>query len=130
MPPSQVGELGHGMGSLYWGTLVPRREVQSHQLLGTSSRHSSGENLYERSDRQTSSPVRGQLDSSGTHKQLGVTVSPQVTNVAQELWMWCLERNILLTAQRLPGKENVIADAGSRVMKDHTNWKLNPSVFQ
>ena len=61
---------------------------------------------------------------------LGGTVSTQATRLAKELWMWCLEREILLTAQHLPGKENVIADTESRVMRDRSDWMLNPSVFR
>ena len=61
---------------------------------------------------------------------LGGTVSAQATILARELWMWCLERDILLTAQHLPGKENIRADTESRVMKDRSDWMLKPSIFQ
>ena len=47
-----------------------------------------------------------------------------------ELWMWCLRRDILLTTQYLPGRENVTADRESRVMKDRSDWMLNPMIFQ
>ena len=60
---------------------------------------------------------------------LGRTVSTQATRLARELWMWCLKRDILLTAQHLPGKENVIADMESRVMRDRLDWMLNLSIF-
>ena len=60
---------------------------------------------------------------------LGRTVSTQAMRLARELWMWCLERVILLTAQHLPGKENIIADTESRVMRDRSDWMLNPSIF-
>ena len=60
---------------------------------------------------------------------LGGTVSAQATKLARELWMWCLQRDILLTAQHIPGKENVIADRESRVMKDRSDWMLNPVIF-
>ena len=60
---------------------------------------------------------------------LGGTVSAHATKFARELWMWCLQRDILLTAQHLPGKENVIADRESRVMKDRSDWMLNPVIF-
>ena len=43
--------------------------------------------------------------------------------------MWCLERNIHITAQYLPGSQNVIADAESRVATNRTDWKLNPAIF-
>uniref|UniRef100_A0A1X7TUH7 Uncharacterized protein n=1 Tax=Amphimedon queenslandica TaxID=400682 RepID=A0A1X7TUH7_AMPQE len=44
--------------------------------------------------------------------------------------MWCLKRNIFLTAQHLPEKENVIVDSESRVMRDRSDWMLNPSIFR
>ena len=61
---------------------------------------------------------------------LGGTVSPKVTTLARDLWMWCLVRNIWLTAQHLPGAENVVADTESRWMKDRSDWRLKPVVFQ
>ena len=61
---------------------------------------------------------------------LGGTVSAQATTMARELWMWCLQRDILLTAQHLPGVENVRADTESRVMRDRSDSMLNPRVFQ
>ena len=61
---------------------------------------------------------------------LGGTVSPQATTLAKDLWIWCLERNIFLTAQHLPGIVNIIADSESRVMRDRSDWKLNPTVFR
>ena len=47
---------------------------------------------------------------------LGGIVSAHATKLARGLWMWCLRRDILLTAQYLPGKENVKADTESRVI--------------
>ena len=44
--------------------------------------------------------------------------------------MWCLERDILLTAQHLPGKENVIADTESRLDAESVNIStVNVSVL-
>ena len=61
---------------------------------------------------------------------LGGTVSTQTTILARELWTWCLERDILLTVEYHQGKENIRADTESRVMKDRSDWMLNPSIFQ
>ena len=61
---------------------------------------------------------------------LGGTASPQATLLARNLWMWFLERGILLSAQYLPGEENVRADAESREMRDRSDWKLSPSIFR
>ena len=62
--------------------------------------------------------------------KLGGTISPQLNNLAKELWLWCMERSILLKAQHLAGVLNTIADDESRVMKDRTDWKLCPTVFR
>ena len=61
---------------------------------------------------------------------LGGTVSTHTTKLARGFWMCCLWREILLTAQHLPGKENVKADMESRVMRDHSDCMLNLLVFQ
>ena len=61
---------------------------------------------------------------------LGGTVSHHLTLLARRLWMWCLERDISLTAQHLPGVLNTVADSESRVMRDRTDWQLNPIIFQ
>lgn len=60
---------------------------------------------------------------------LGGPVSPLATELTKQLWMWCLERNVTLKAQYLPGKENMRADRESRVMRDRSDWILNPKIF-
>ncbi|MCH9717010.1 MAG: hypothetical protein K0U52_08000 [Gammaproteobacteria bacterium] len=62
--------------------------------------------------------------------KLGGTVSPQLNRLTKELWLWCLERDILLEASHLAGILNVRADQESRIMKDRSDWKLCPHVFQ
>ena len=61
--------------------------------------------------------------------KLGGTISPELNHLAKGLWLWCMERNILLKAH-LPGVLNTIADNESRVMKDRSDWMLCPRVFQ
>ena len=61
---------------------------------------------------------------------LGGTASTQAMNLARELLMWCLEHQINLTAQHLPGKDNVRAGMESRQMRDRSDWLLNPTIFQ
>ena len=60
---------------------------------------------------------------------LGGAVSRDLVNLTKNLWMWCLERNIHITAQHLPGIQNTITDAESRAQTDRTDWKLSPSIF-
>ena len=61
---------------------------------------------------------------------MGGTVFTQATLIARELWMWYLQRDISLSAQYLPGKDNTIADQESREMKDRSDWLLNREVFR
>ena len=53
----------------------------------------------------------------------------RVVNLTKDLWMWCLEKNIHITAQHLPGAQNFIAAVESRSQTDRTDWKLNPCIF-
>jgi len=59
----------------------------------------------------------------GTHSQL-------LSHLSKDLWDWCLEHNILVKAQHIPGVLNTEADRESRVFIDSSDWKLNPSLFQ
>ena len=69
-------------------------------------------------------------DCSSIHQQPAGTVSLQATTLARDIWMWCLENDIILSAQHLPGKQNVISDLESRVMRDRSDWMLSPRIFQ
>ena len=62
--------------------------------------------------------------------KMGGTRSPQLVKVTKEMWQYALSRKITLTAEYLPGKDNVIADRESRIFKDTSNWKLLPVMFR
>ena len=59
--------------------------------------------------------------------QKGGTVSQLLCQLA---WAWCVERNITLLAEHLPGHLNIQADEESRTAKDRCDWMLNQSIFQ
>ena len=59
----------------------------------------------------------------------GGTHSPCLLALTLELWQWCLERNIMISAQHVPGKLNTIADSESRVFNDSSEWKINPQTI-
>ena len=63
-------------------------------------------------------------------QRMGGTRSVPLLKVAQELWDFCLQRNILLSAEHLPGHLNVEADWESRNISDSSDWRLKPAVFQ
>ena len=58
------------------------------------------------------------------------TRSPQLVNLTLELWQWCLQRSILITAQHLPGKLNNVADRESREFYDSSEWQIDPQVIK
>ena len=60
----------------------------------------------------------------------GGSISQQCNVLAKDIWTFCIDRNIWLTAAHLPGHLNVLADERSRIFDDKTEWKLNASVFQ
>ena len=49
--------------------------------------------------------------------------------ITRELWVWCVNHGIWLSAAHIPGKENVLADKESREKRSDTEWKLNPELF-
>jgi len=50
-------------------------------------------------------------------------------DVARRLWMWCIERNIYLSASHIAGISNKHADRLSRTGNDDTEWSLDKTVF-
>ena len=44
-------------------------------------------------------------------------MSPVLTSLAKSLWLWALERDILITAQDIPGLSNTVADIGERSIR-------------
>ena len=63
-------------------------------------------------------------------QKLGGTRSSRLFGVAHELWEFCLQRKILLSAEYLPGYLNVRADWESRHLSDSSDWKLKESLFK
>lgn len=52
-----------------------------------------------------------------------------LASIVFEIWEWCLQRTVSLSAEHIPGALNGIADTESRVDRDSSDWKLDPSVF-
>ncbi|XP_022780164.1 uncharacterized protein LOC111321522 [Stylophora pistillata] len=50
--------------------------------------------------------------------------------ITKQLWLWCMDRNIWLSAAHVPGKENTVADRESRISTNSDlEWQLNPQIF-
>ena len=61
---------------------------------------------------------------------MGGTKSRDCNSAAKEIWEWCTNRNVWITAAYLPGKQNTEADSYSRKFNDRTEWMLDEEVFQ
>ena len=59
---------------------------------------------------------------------MGGIRSKTLNDLARECWLWCLERDIWISAYYLPGVENE-ADTYSRNFNDQIEWKLDESIF-
>ena len=61
--------------------------------------------------------------------EMGGMTSILLDNLSAEIWSWCSERDIFVTAQYIPGNENFNADHMSRNFTDLTEWKLKSEIF-
>lgn len=59
----------------------------------------------------------------------GGTKSQTCNDLAKQIWDWCIERNIWVSAAHIAGVDNVEADRASRVFNDRTEWMLDRNVF-
>ena len=57
------------------------------------------------------------------------THAKDLSDLALQIWQWSLKRNIVITAEYLPGKENVIADQESCHHRDASDWKLDTRIL-
>ena len=53
-----------------------------------------------------------------------------LNKLARSLWLWCLDRNIWITANHIAGVDNGEADFLSRDKHSDTEWMLNPNIFK
>ncbi|KAM4749018.1 stereocilin [Rhinophrynus dorsalis] len=61
--------------------------------------------------------------------RLGGTKSKQLAELAKDFWHFCLDRNVTVLAEYLPGLSNVVADWNSRYLSDRSDWMLDREVF-
>ena len=55
----------------------------------------------------------------------GTSYSDPCNSVAKEIWEWCIDRKIWLSAAHIPGKQNRIADFESRRNQRASEWRLD-----
>ena len=58
----------------------------------------------------------------------GGTQSRTLSDLALEIWEWCLTRGITIYVEHIPGVYNIVADAELRRSFEPSNWKLHKGV--
>jgi hypothetical protein len=61
--------------------------------------------------------------------KMGGTHSQKLSDLALQLWNWCIQRSITVHAEHVPGRLNVTADYESKHFNDSSNWKQDPDLF-
>ena len=60
---------------------------------------------------------------------MGGIKSDKCNSLAKQVWFWCIERDLWLSATHVPGSENE-ADESSRHFNESTEWMLDKSIFR
>ena len=64
-------------------------------------------------------------------RNMGVTHSSKCNSIAINIWEWCQQNNIWLSATHVPGIENIEADRESRnFVNNNTEWSLQDRYFE
>ena len=77
--------------------------------------------------------VRLMLDSTtaiACLNHMGTSHSDSCNNLTFNIWSWCIEHNVFVSAARIPGVENVVADGESRKVHMDAEWMLNSDLPQ
>ena len=59
---------------------------------------------------------------------MGGIKSEKCNELAKMIWLWCMDRDIWLSATHVPGVDNE-ADFSSRNFSENVEWKLNEEIF-
>ena len=54
--------------------------------------------------------------------------SRELCQIAINMWNWCLDRDLTISAEHLPGIQNATANFESRNKKNPSEWELNQAV--
>ena len=128
---SDVSLLGWGATSNGVRTRGPwlPTELSPHQLPRATGGHSYSPDIRKGEIRDFNTYASGQLHSCCLFQQKGWIVSPMLSQLTKDLWLWCMKRNILLQAQHLPGVLNTVPDEESRTWLDRSEWMLSPTIL-
>ena len=124
-----------GLGAL--SESVNRGSVDSpgvkppYQCSGIVSHQINPFNVFENVQSQISPFPIGQYMSALSYlMKMGSTQNKEMIAITKEIWGFALSKEIMLTAEYLPGRLNVMAHWASRIFKDSSEWLLSPRVLQ
>lgn len=122
-----------------WGATMQNQKVQGHWTNSEKSEHINALELravwlalrtFLPDERNLHVHVRTDNMTTVAHiNKLGGTRSSHLIDLTKHLWQFCLSRQLTLTAEHLPGIDNVEADALSRKRPDGSDWQLDQTVF-
>ena len=61
---------------------------------------------------------------------MGGMASSKMDSLAKQIWQFCIDRNIFVSATHISGLENREADFFSRNFSDSTEWMLKEQIFE
>ena len=102
------------------GGFGTRRRVKCHQYLRTDSSGVYAPNILKRETRSACPSMLRQHQCIVLHCEDGGM---------KNLWEFCLENNITLTVDYLPGVLNKVSDWEPRSQNSSSEWKLKPEIF-
>ena len=115
-------------GDFHRGPLECGRGAVAHQCLGATSSNTGSENISVCSPKRLKH-IHLRIDNTTAVAYInerGDTRSPALTAQALELWA----AGVSLTAQHIPGIQNVVADTASRQIETRTEWTLDRKIFR
>ena len=57
--------------------------------------------------------------------QMGTCNSEKLNCIIIEIWEWCIQNDVCLTAAHIPGAMNIIAEQESRKISSDLEWVLD-----
>ena len=59
-----------------------------------------------------------------TLNKMDTSLFPTLNSLIKTIWDWCIANVVWLAVARIPGKNIIQADYGSRKLRHHTEWCL------
>ena len=122
------GRMGRSLRkSTHKWALVRQRTHPAHKCIGAQGCLFGPKVLSKEPILQGGMPENGQHNGGSPCEQR--RWYPFTLPLSTHIGTLCLERNIMISAQRVPGKLNTIADSEKRVFYDSSKWKIDPPMI-